>query len=79
MSNFDVVTDVEGKEHLMFDSSELYDDKNIGTKFDDYEIIKLLGKGAFGQVFKVRCKLNNKIYAMKRINADELKKENEKA
>ena len=79
MSNFDVVTDVEGREHLMFDSSELYDDKNIGTKFDDYEIIKLLGKGAFGQVFKVRCKLNNKIYAMKRINADELKKENEKA
>ena len=79
MSNFDVINDSEGKEYLMFDSSELYDDSLIGGKSSDYEILRKLGEGAFGHVFKVRCKLNNKIYAMKRLNIENLKVQNKKA
>jgi len=32
---------------------------------EDFEILKLIGKGTFGQVFQVRKKDNNRIYAMK--------------
>ena len=61
MSNFDVINDEEGKEYLIFDSSELYDDSLLGNSSSDYQILRKLGEGAFGKVFKVRCKKNNKI------------------
>ena len=32
---------------------------------NDFEIIKKLGAGAFGEVFQVRYKKNGKIYAIK--------------
>ena len=77
MSNFDIVKDIKGKEYLVFDSSELYDESQIGNKLEDFEILQMLGSGSFGEVFKVLSKLNNKVYAMKRINLDELRKEGE--
>ena len=79
MSNFDTIKDTEGKEYLVFDSSELYDDSQMGDKSDDFEILRKLGKGAFGQVFKVCSKKNNKVYAMKQLNIKEIKEKNEKA
>ena len=79
MSNFDAIKNSEGKEYLIFDSSELYDDTQLGDKSDDFEILRKLGEGAFGKVFKVRSKKNNKVYAMKKANIKELKEENEKA
>ena len=78
MSNFDVIKDAEGKEYLMFDSSELYDDNQMGDKPEDFELLIKLGEGSFGQVFKVRSKLNNKVYAMKKLNIIELKRNSEK-
>ena len=36
-----------------------------GCKYTDFEIIKLLGKGGFGKVYKVKYKKNKQIYAMK--------------
>lgn len=33
--------------------------------FDDFQILKTIGQGSYGKVFQVRCKANNKIYAMK--------------
>ena len=79
MSNFDTINDVDGKEYLVFDSSELYDDSQMGSKSDDFELLRKLGEGAFGKVFKVRSKINNKVYAMKKLNIKEIKEENEKA
>ena len=65
MSNFDSIKNKEGKEFLLFDESELYDDPQMGNKSDDFEILKILGEGGLGQVFKVVSKFNNKVYAMK--------------
>ena len=79
MSGFDVIKDSKGKEYLVFDSGELYDDSQMGNKSDDFEILKKLGEGNFGKVFKVRSKINNKIYAMKRINIKAIREEGEKA
>ena len=78
MSHFDVVKDIKGKEYLVFDSSELYDESQIGNKLEDFEILGKLGKGAFGEVFKVLSKLNNKVYAMKRIDLKKLREKAEK-
>jgi serine/threonine protein kinase len=45
---------------------------------DDFEALddKALGKGGFGHVWKVRHKVTGKIYAIKVINKDYIKKEN---
>ncbi len=32
---------------------------------EDFELLKVLGRGSFGKVMQVRKKSNNKIYAMK--------------
>ena len=42
--------------------------KNSNNSLSNYEIISKIGKGGFGYVYKVKYKLNNKIYAMKGIS-----------
>ena len=72
MNNFDSIKNKEGKEFLIFDSSELYDDTQMGNKSDDFEIIQTLGEGGFGQVSKVVSKFNNKVYAMKKLDLNKI-------
>ena len=72
MSIFDAIKDSKGKEYLIFDKSELYDDRLIGNSSNDYEILKILGEGGFGKVFKVLSKQNKKVYAMKKIDLQKL-------
>ena len=43
---------------------------------DDFEIIKLIGRGGFGEVNICRYKGTNKIYAMKKITFERLKYKN---
>ena len=76
MSDFDIINDSEEKEYLVFDSSELYDDSQMGDKFDDFEVLSQLGAGNFGVVLKVRSKINNKVYAIKRLNVKAIKEKN---
>ena len=79
MAYFDVVKDIDGKNYLAFENPKNDDPKRIGNRFDDFEILQKLGEGAFGKVFKVCSKLNNKIYAMKKLNIKELREDNPKA
>ena len=46
------------------------EEENIGNCLDDFEILRELGGGGFGCVFKVRSKKNNKLYALKRPNIE---------
>ena len=73
MSDFDVIYDSEGKKYLIFDSHELYDDSQIGEKLDDFEILCELGRGNFGAIFKVKSKINKKIYAMKFLDLNKIR------
>ena len=43
----------------------LSEESNIGDKPDHFKILKLIGKGANGKVYKVLSLINNQIYAMK--------------
>jgi len=43
---------------------------------DDFEVIKFIGRGGFGEVNICRYKANNKIYAMKKITFEKLKYKN---
>ena len=44
----------------------ILDDSNIGNSLSDFEILQVLGEGAFGFVAKVKSKKNLQIYAMKK-------------
>ena len=68
MNNFDTIEDENGKEFYLINCSEVYNDEKVGNCLEDFEIIGRLGKGSFGNVFKVRSKINNKIYVMKMLD-----------
>ena len=46
---------------------------NVKLSYNDFDPIKLLGRGSFGEVILVRLKANKKIYAMKILNKTLLK------
>ena len=46
---------------------------NVKVTYNDFEPIKLLGRGSFGEVLLVRLKANKKVYAMKILNKNILK------
>ena len=44
---------------------------------DDFEILKVIGKGSFGKVFQVKKVGEDEIYAMKVLNKSVIKKKNQ--
>lgn len=44
------------------------------SSLKDFEVMKQVGKGSYGTVFKVRKRLGNQIYAMKTINISQMDK-----
>ena len=76
--SFVTIKDSEGKEYLLFDESELYDDKEMGDKIEDFEILQILGKGSYGFVAKIRSLKNKKIYAMKQIDLSKVGSDKER-
>jgi serine/threonine protein kinase len=44
----------------------LNNNENIGNKLEDFEILQIMGRGAYGFVAKVKSKINLKIYALKK-------------
>ena len=78
----ELIRDIEGRTYLAFDAPSYHESMNLNRvdmKFDDFEVLQKLGEGAFGKVFKVRSKIDNNIYAMKKLNIHQLREQNEKA
>nr|QWX95814.1 SGK-related kinase [Strongyloides stercoralis] len=69
---FDGFLGDENKNHIYLGPSE-----RKTAKPDDFDIIKTIGKGSFGMVFLVQHKKNHKIYAMKVLKKEQIKKRNE--
>jgi serine/threonine protein kinase len=40
------------------------------ASFEHFDVIKCVGRGTFGKVFLVKCRLDGKLYAMKVIRKD---------
>jgi tRNA A-37 threonylcarbamoyl transferase component Bud32 len=57
------------------DPDEEHDEEKVGIK--DFFRLKVIGKGAFGKVFLVRKKDNNKVYAMKQLDKKDIKERGE--
>ena len=52
--------------NFITDNNEITDNSN------DYEILQVLGSGAFSCVLKVQSKINKQIYAMKKVDMDKI-------
>ena len=61
----EILKDEEGKEHYIFDQSELYDDEKMGDKLDDFEILRIHTDSSIKTISSLA---NQKIYSMKSIN-----------
>jgi Rho-associated protein kinase 1 len=57
-------------------AKEIYD---LRMKADDFNIIKVIGRGSFGEVQLVRHKSSKKVYAMKRLSKYEMMKRRDSA
>jgi len=64
--------------HVSLSDDELEDVKkeNEGVGIDDFEVLKLVGQGAFGKVYQVRKKGTSEIYAMKVMRKDKVVEKN---
>ncbi|CAB1424559.1 unnamed protein product [Pleuronectes platessa] len=53
--------------------------QEVQVKLDDFKKVKLIGRGAFGEVQLVRHKASQKVYAMKQLNKFEMIKRSDSA
>ena len=73
----ELIKDRQGREHMVLSDEDFYNDDIMGDRFEDYEILQVIKKKGFinyGFIAKVRSKINSKIYAMKKINPEYVKK-----
>ena len=55
INEFEIYSDSDGNNHLIFDQSALYDDSLIGDKLTDFEVLKILGSSdKINPISKVR-------------------------
>ena len=73
-AQMEVVKDLEGNKHIIFDESSFYDDSQMGESLSDFEILQVLGENSCF-VAKVRSFNNHKIYAMKKIELSRIEEE----
>ena len=72
-----MIKDQQGVDHMVISDKDFYNDDIMGDKFEDYEILQVIGNNPYGIALKVRSKINSKLYAMKKISSLFIKKENE--
>ena len=64
-----LIESIRGEQIFEYKFPDFLDDSNkIGDSADDFEVLQVLGSGAFGNVLKVKSKKNLEIYAMKKVN-----------
>ncbi len=74
---FDDESDIDAKSSFMSKNEpEILINNNSSSKESDYVKLSRLGCGSYGEVFQVKHKETNKIYAIKEINKAKLIKEN---
>ncbi|RLO04006.1 hypothetical protein DYB28_011680 [Aphanomyces astaci] len=73
-STADSITDEE-LEREIEDEIALYNTPK--TSIDDFELLKVIGKGSYGKVTLVRKKDSDKLYAMKTLNKSNVKRRNQ--
>ena len=49
----------------------------FSARASDFEFLKVIGKGSFGKVFVARLKSDRRIYAVKVLHKEQIKKRNE--
>lgn len=52
-------------ERKSIETKTIFSSSTWKYNLEDFELIEILGKGAFGKVYKCKLKENNKIYAIK--------------
>ena len=69
--NFANILKKAEKEYKLFkDDKDLNEQNKNFKKLTDFELLRELGEGGFGKVFKVRSLIDNKVYAIKGIFKD---------
>ena len=71
------IINIENKEILAYKIPSFYNNENnlIGNKLEDFEILQIMGEGSFGNIAKVKSKLNSEIYALKQNKLENISKE----
>ena len=60
-----------------FDYNYIYEN-TIGSKNTDFLYLNEIGRGSFGIVYKVQSLMNNKTYAIKKLNLRNMKEEHQR-
>ena len=63
-----IIKDIDGKEHIVLNNESLLNDSYSGDTINDFETMKIIGRGNKSLTLKVKSKINAKIYVMKKIN-----------
>ena len=61
-----------------FYKPRIKEEVEIGDSYDDYKILKELGKGSQGVIYKVQSLRNHQIYVMKKINLKQMSSQDQK-
>ena len=64
-----IIKDIQGKQHIVFNNESLLNDSFLGDKIEDFEFMKIIGRGNESLTLKVKSKINDNIYVLKKINA----------
>ena len=63
---------IKSNPNFNLDLLKINENDIIGNSLQDFNILSQLGRGSNGTIYKVRSKLNNKEYVLKKINLKNL-------
>ena len=72
----DILGETQGNNHHSDENDHDMLNPAIKISIDDFDLIKVIGRGTFGKVFMVRKKDNNQVYAMKVLKKEQISSRN---